>query len=619
MNTEGWRTFVLAPNHKTIFPSDIVYFDTETHFDPSIDDQVQPFRLGVLSRQRYRYGQRKGRPDVVGFNHPDQFFDYLESKLWEGRKIWVMAHNMDFDFGAVSGFGQLNKRGFEISFWAFAPNLFLLRAQKGKKVLMFIDSGGYLTSSIDALGERLGLAKLPMPAPGSSTTEWHTYCNRDVEILQASFEAYMQFVAENDLGRLGLTGPSQAMAAYRHRFMGEKLVLHRIPQLLKPERAMYHGGRTEAFFIGEVSRGQIHYLDVNSMYPYVMREKEYPCEFLGVELYPGRSLIEQGLRRFEVAADVTVNIPEPVIPVVTDKLLFPVGTFRGVIAGPEFRYCYERGWCKTIHKLFIYRRGRPFADYVDYFWEKRQAFKAVGDDVHEWVCKLMLNSLYGKFGQTNPTYETFENAEGLDDGIYYTVNSHSLKRETRLVLGNKIWIKTGEDIAKFTFYPLAAWVTSHARLHLWDLIKQGGENNVYYCDTDSLFVSDGGYRSLHDNIDSTVLGSLHRKKVGQTLEIRGPKDYTFDGQDRIKGVPRKARQMGASTYRYWTFERVRTRLRKGTQDQVVQKSVQKTMKRKYDKGIVTDSGWVVPFQMDLRPSQGSQEGTELLSLSPPIS
>ncbi|GAG76953.1 unnamed protein product, partial [marine sediment metagenome] len=103
MNSDGWRTFVLAPNHKTTFPGEIVYFDCETNFDPDTNDQVQPFRLGVLSRQQYRYGQRKGRPDVVGFDHPDQFFDYLESKLRSRRKIWVMAHNMDFDFGAVGG------------------------------------------------------------------------------------------------------------------------------------------------------------------------------------------------------------------------------------------------------------------------------------------------------------------------------------------------------------------------------------------------------------------------------------------------------------------------------------------------------------------------------------
>ena len=348
MSKSSWRTFILAPNHKTTFPSEIVYFDCETSFDPSTNDQIQPFRLGVLSRQQYIRGQRKGRTDTVMFNSGDEFFNYLESRLRQRRKLWVMAHNMDFDFGAVGGFSQLVKRGYEVSFWAFAPNLFLLRAQKEKAVLMFIDSGGYLTTSIEALGKRVGLAKLPMPAPEGSTSEWSSYCNRDVQILQNSFEAYMQFVDSNDLGKLGLTGPSQAIAAYRHRFMGEKLVLHRIPGLIQSERLMYHGGRTEAFFIGEAPADMIHYLDVNSMYPYVMKEKEYPCEFLGVEMDPSRMLISQAMRKFEVGADVTINIPEPAVPHVTDKLLFPTGRFRSTMAGPEFRYCYDRGWCERV-------------------------------------------------------------------------------------------------------------------------------------------------------------------------------------------------------------------------------------------------------------------------------
>ena len=615
MNTDKWRTFVLPPNHKTIFPADIVYFDTETTFDPTLQDQIHGFRLGVLSRQQYVRGERKGRTDTLGFSSPTMFFDYLEAKLRQHRKIWVLAHNMDFDFGAVEGFKQLSQRGFKISFWAFAQNLFLLRAEKGKSILMFIDSGGYLTGSIDALGKRVGLAKLPMPDPSRSDTEWYRYCKRDVDILQMSFEAYMQFVAENDLGKLGLTGPAQAIAAYRHRFMRDKLVLHRIPQLVKAERQMYHGGRTEAFFIGDVPSSSVHYLDVNSMYPHMMKERNYPCEFLGVELNPSRSTLKQALERFEVGADVTLSLPEPAIPYISDKLLFPTGQFRSTLAGPEFQYCYDRGWCQRVHKLFLYRRGRPFIDYVDYFWEQRQGFKQSGDPVHEWLCKLMLNSLYGKFGQTNPTYETFENAEGLMDGIYYTVSSSSLKRETRLVLGNQIWLRTGEAQAKFTFYPLAAWVTSHARIYLWDLIKEGGRDHVYYCDTDSLFVDDCAFTRLADRIDGRKLGALGVKQSGAKLSIRGPKDYTFDDSIRIKGVPFRAEKLGESTYKYWTFERVRTRLRNGTENQVVQKTVTKTLAREYDKGVVTSSGWVIPHQLDLNaPSlaQGVDKGSGLV-------
>ncbi|GAG18978.1 unnamed protein product, partial [marine sediment metagenome] len=256
-----------------------------------------------------------------------------------------------------------------------------------------------------------------------------------------------------------------------------------------------------------------------------------------------------------------------------------IGQFRSVLAGPEFHYCYERGWCKRIHKLYLYRRGRPFIDYVDFFWERRQHFKQSGDEVHEWMCKLLHNSLYGKFGQRNPEYETSDNAGGIDDGIYYTINAESLTREIRLVIGDRIWIKSGDYPSNHTFYPLAAWVTSHARVYLWDLIKQGGSGNVYYCDTDSLFVNRSGYANLHSVLASDTLGALSIKETGRSLSIRGAKDYSLDQEDRIKGVPRTAERLpnrrtletlpghttptpvalgsGAATYRYQTFEKVR--------------------------------------------------------------
>jgi hypothetical protein len=455
----------------------------------------------------------------------------------------------------------------------------------------------FLTTSIAALGKGAGLEKLPMPDPQRDRKPWIEYCTRDVEILQASFERYMAFVAEHDLGHLALTGPGQAMAAFRHRFMGERLVLHSRQRLAGIERSMYHGGRTEAFYIGDVPESPIWYLDVNSMYPHVMKTGSYPCEFVGEVHDPSKSDLTTGFKRFEVGADVTLEIPEPAVPYVSDRLLFPVGRFRTVLPGPEFRYCYERGWVKRTHIMYVYRRGHPFTSYVEYFYDHRKRFEAGGDDPQAWLCKLMLNSLYGKFGQRNPDYEIMANAEGWEDGVYYTVSSATMRREIRVVIGDKVWIRAGDHPSQFTFYPMAAWVTSYARVLLWDLIKEAGREHTYYVDTDSVFVDRVGFDRVSGRIAPGALGALDIKQTGQALEIRGAKDYTLDSVDRIKGVPRSAQRLPDGSYQFWTFDRVRTRLRHGAPDEIVQRTVTKRLRREYEKGVVGDDGWVSPFEL----------------------
>jgi len=449
--------------------------------------------------------------------------------------------------------------------------------------------------SLAIIGKKVGLEKLPMPGQDDSNGAWLTYCNRDTEVLKQAFESYMSFTKEHDLGRFSFTGPGQTLAAYRHRFMSEKLVLHRVPGLIDLEHSSYHGGRTEAFYIGNVPSSPIYYLDVTSMYGSVMKDSYFPCELLGRVRNPTRSEVRQAVKRFEILATCEVDLPEPVLPYLGERLTFPIGRFTTTLAGPEFNYCYERGYIKRVSEIVCYRRGQPFTRYVDYFWGLRQNALQHKDEVTAWMCKLFLNAFYGKWGQRNAVYETRKATHGEETGIQTVISSADGRRESRLCMGGKIWIKTGEVLAPHTSYPLASWITSAARIRLWELIKTVGREHVYYCDTDSVFVDQSGYNNVKHLIESNVLGKLELKEVGTELTIHGAKDYVLDGVIKLKGVPRKAIEIEPGMYEYVTFEGVRTRFRTGNVGQVAQKTVTKVLSREYQKGLVQASGWVQPF------------------------
>ncbi|GAI39928.1 unnamed protein product, partial [marine sediment metagenome] len=241
----------------------------------------------------------------------------------------------------------------------------------------------------------------------------------------------------------------------------------------------------------------------------------------------------------------------------------------------------------------VYRRGRPFGEYVDYFWDIRRKAMEEGDETMKWFAKLLQNSFYGKWGQLNPVYDVTKAEPGELSGITTVVSTASGRRASRLVFGGKVWMLNGEAPARFTSVSLASWISSYGRVKLWKLAQQASLDHVYYCDTDSLFVDQTGYERLSSEIVPNTLGMLEVKKKGQSLTIKGLKDYTLDGDIAIKGVPKKRHHFSSEearaylekkghdeeyilehledVYSYMTFDRFRTRLRKGAPDMIQQR------------------------------------------------
>jgi len=146
-----------------------------------------------------------------------------------------------------------------------------------------------------------------------------------------------------------------------------------------------------------------------------------------------------------------------------------------------------------------------------------------------------------------------------------------------------------------TFVGIASHVTAYARIYLYKLMKQAGKNNIYYCDTDSLFVNKKGERKLKSYIHETVLGKLKLEKQPHELRIYGLKDYIIDGIATLKGIRKNAEKVGENKYKQEQFESLKTAIRKKHLNKPHVSYIIKTLKREYKKGIVTFSGRVKPF------------------------
>ncbi|GAJ13197.1 unnamed protein product, partial [marine sediment metagenome] len=241
------------------------------------------------------------------------------------------------------------------------------------------------------------------------------------------------------------------------------------------ERSAYRGGRNECFQIGELPEQQYHLLDINSQYPYVMKSFEYPTNLKSTGKELSLEQLRAYLKTYSVIAEVLVDTPEPCFAIKhSGKLLFPIGEFRATLTSAELRYGLFYGYIKQVGNYALYEKGCIFEDYVKFFYGKRQEFSKNGNKVYGYLCKLMLNSLYGKFGQKSEVWKkvSMDYAREYD---YWTEFDYETKEtHTYRAVNYVIEERKGYDEGYNSLVSIPAEITANARLYLWQLIKKAG-------------------------------------------------------------------------------------------------------------------------------------------------
>ena len=598
VNVGNRKPHRIKSNKSTALPSYFLFFDTETWEERVSENEVKQYlRLGWACRV-YRDKRRdKWTEKWKKFKSVSEFWDFVEECVRERKTMWCFAHNLDFDFRVLEGFKVLKERGWEIQTFIYDSKNIILSFRKGKKTLLFLDTFNYFKGSVKKLGESIGLPKLEIDFNKASEEELSRYCRRDVEIIKEFIMKFIDFIQQNDLGTLQKTLASQAFTAFRHRFMKYGIYIHNNKEAIELERLSYRGGRTEAFFIGKLPKGRYYKLDVNSMYPFVMREYEYPTKLIKVENNPTLSGLMRALKRFFVIAHVRVRVREPCVGIKGERLIFPIGEFDAFLCSPELELVLEYGEIVRVYKYALYEKHSIFKEYVDFFYSLKEKYAKENNVAFKQIAKLFLNSLYGKFGQRTRLFECIGECEH-EDGYEVVIDLETGERTTYRYLNGEVWVESKDYIeGNNSMVAIASAVTAYARCYLWSLIKKAGIENVFYVDTDSLIVNEEGFKRLQDLLDEYKLGYLKVEGVSENVEIRNAKDYTFGEETKRKGIKKDAVEIARNKFKQVQFERLRTAWRKGRVNEVYVLEVEKELKQEYLKGIVTESGRVKPFKL----------------------
>ena len=366
--------------------------------------------------------------------------------------------------------------------------------------------------------------------------------------------------------------------------------------LTELERSSYRGGRVECFRLGKLSEQDYYLLDINSQYPYCMKTYPYPKRQLYIRDNPSPEFLMKVLTTKNAIADVLVHVDQPTYSVKHyNRLICPVGTFRVTLTSQELTRAIARGHLIKIYRLTAYSRGYIFADYVDWFYHHRMEFKTAGNPVYGFLCKLMLNSLYGKFGQRNEEWVFVREEPEMVDYVEFEIDAQTGRRYVVRCIAGQVSETRGKVEGYNSFAAISAEVTANARMMLLDFIEAAGQQNVYYCDTDSLLVNQSGYDRLAESLHNTELGKLKLVEKAQLVTLHNVKDYVITGKTKIKGISKTAKKVSENEYITYQQQGVKASLHNKTANAMTWKRVPKKLHRIYEKGIVVNDQGVFPL------------------------
>lgn len=605
-------------------PSNFMFFDTETiNTYKGKDKDIEQHQLDFGCIWAFRYEQKQvTRSKKATFKNKDQYYSLIKSRLDKKRPLYLVAHNLGFDLTIVDWWDYAEHLGMNCLYAILEdPPLFMSYQWYGCKIII-VDTFNYWKCSVADMGKALNIPKLEIDLKKATFKAKEKYCQRDVEIIAKQVINLLDFLTDNDLGTFGISAPTIAMNTFKKRFMKHEIFIHDRVKVLQLERDCYYGGLVNNFYIGK-SRGELlYYVDVNSLYPSVM-VNSYPTKLLGSykDIQPKNVDIYDP--QIGYCADCEIQTMLETYPMRYQKRLCEVrGKFRTKICGPEFLKALQNKHVKHIYHLSMYTLEPIFKDYVEHLWLLRQRFREPKGNPQEQLIKLLLNSLYGKFGMKGFDWKDFnytnmenyydlmsvpfpdEYKKGITDPImdnhimlWYPINLNTPVKLRYLSGKLQMQFPTGEHTESFC--GIAAFVTSYARERLRQLIKIAGKQQTYYCDTDSLFVSTLGHQRLAQakELDQHQLGKLKIESVSSTWGFFGPKDYYFGNKHVLKGIKKNAKQVSPGVFEQLQFEGLKSVLNRGAKPYIEIRTIIKHNHRNYAKGLLTRSGWTLPFTL----------------------
>ena len=356
------------------------------------------------------------------------------------------------------------------------------------------------------------------------------YCERDVISLYQVIIKFSQMIFE--LFNVNIhnypTLPSVAFAIFRSNFLVENLIPQLSGRIAADIRDGYTGGAVDMYIPKNKVGTKIYCYDVNALYPSQMFNRMMP---VGTPIYFKGNIRAQNAQAFgffycKITAPENIKHPILQTHVKTDsgiRTISPLGTWSDMLFSAEMDNASKLGYKFEILWGYTFEKANIFKDYVETLHNIRKNYPT--DDPMNYIAKILLNSLYGRFGMDdnfinvdlihkdyfqdfeNKFFDNIINIENFDD---YKLVQYKFKE-----------IIENQESTHNISIAIAAAITAYSRIHM-TFFKNNPNINLYYSDTDSAYVDS----PLPDElVDNKTLGKVKLENICKKAIFLAPKVY----------------------------------------------------------------------------------------------
>lgn len=540
------RAHWVAPNHQTRVPRAFVYLDTEARREVSGRRETQTFRLGVAAFDAKRKDATGWRERLwCRSTDTAELWGWITDRCRRKARTVLVAHNLAYDLRISNAFVELPALGFVFIAGRVDDGQAWFVWRRGDQTLTCVDSTSWCPVPLATLGTAVGIEKLDLPDWEDDDDAWFARCTRDVEILAESWRRLMYWVENDDLGNWKLSGAGQSWAAFRHRFMSHRLLVHEDDDARAAERAASHTGRCEAWQHGRLTDGPYTEWDFTTAYAVIGRDCSVPVKLAGELARPTlERVLAPGHERCALV-ECTITTDVPVCPVRTGTgIRWPVGTFTTTLWSHELQLAVGHGARVAVERAWIYRSAPALRDFCKWVLTGLDGTRGPVDPVVRVALKHWSRALIGRTAARWSRWEVVGRREQVDVSLGQVYELDTDEHYAMMQLGNQLIRQRGAPDNPHAMGAILSWVMAESRVRIWAVMQAAGLSNVAYVDTDSVIVNSTGSSALA----SAAFPGLRVKGEWETIEIRGPRQIIPGTTLRAAGVPKAATRTGEDTW-----------------------------------------------------------------------
>lgn len=469
----------------------------------------------------------------------DEFCEYLANYSDE---LKIFVHNLKFEGNFfLSSFTKFfvpvekKKKDLKNGEFSIAIDIMnnwysvTLRNKKGR-LIYFSDTAKLFPQTLKTLGEMVDVPKLDYDYTKIKNyqtlkevpQDLLTYLKRDCYILKKVMDEYKDIKWKSTIA-------STTYFNWKKQYSNEYFYY----DFYKPIRSLnmqylrkwYAGGLC---LYSQVDAHQIfkniYVYDFNSLYPSIMRNEKLPFG----KCYDSQPTRHNYLIFYEIEVKNCYSTFIPWIRNTDTRAVLDHSLYSIIyLIGEEYELFKKTYFGQyKILKKYYFKTKYVFTDYIDYWYAKKKKAKINNDKPTYRLSKLMMNSLYGKFGQNNIRQ------------IKYLVKKPKDKyKEWDFQTYGKYWLKHKQLIGKDNYYlPIACAITAYARIKMLNFWL-ANRAHIVYGDTDSF------YSTKDLNINSLELGELKFEGHLYNFQIIRKKHYQWSN-DKEDLKPRYQKASG---------------------------------------------------------------------------